>query len=180
MEVSVRLTDELEARKVFMIEVEQSPYLESHLFSTAVSERFPNAVHDIDEAAKCYALERPTACVFHLMRVTEYGLQAIGKLVRVKDDRANWDIVIKKIDAELKKEYKDREFKGLADFLASISAHMNAVKIAWRNRVMHVEKKHTMEEAREIYDATRGLMRYLSENIPTPSKLQAIRGKIGL
>ena len=74
--------------------------------------------------------------------------------------------MIAKIDAELKALYKDRKYKGSADLLASMSSHLHAVKVAWRNRVMHVEKKHTMEEAREIYAATGGLMRYLAENLP--------------
>jgi hypothetical protein len=43
---------------------------------------------------------------------------------------------------------------------------LNAVKVAWRGPTMHIDKKHTMEEARDIYGATAGLMRYLADNLP--------------
>jgi hypothetical protein len=120
----------------------------------------------MDEAAKCLAVERPTACVFHLMRITEYGLQAIARSLGMTDARPNWEPIIAKINVEIKTPYEKRCFKGNTDFLANVSTHVHAVKVAWRNRVMHVEHKHTMEEAREIYGATRGLMRYLAENLP--------------
>lgn len=166
MEVQVRLSDELEARMLFLLNPEEARYFTDSQFTPKVAQRFPGAVFDMDEAGKCYATERPTACVFHLMRVTEFGLHAIGKLIGIEEQRPNWEPIIKKIDAELKADYKDRQFKGSADLLANISTHLHAVKVAWRNRAMHVETKHTTEEAREIYGATRGLMRYLAETLP--------------
>lgn len=166
MEVSVRMNDELQARMLFLMSPEEARYFNNSQFSPKVAERFPNAVFDTEEAGKCYAMERPTACVFHLMRVTEHGLQAIGKLLGIADPRPNWEPIILKIDAELKADYKNRQFKGSADLLANISTHLHAVKVAWRNRAMHIDRKHTSEEAREIYGATCGLMRYLAENLP--------------
>jgi hypothetical protein len=113
------------------------------------------------------------------MRVTEHGLQEIAKRIGIKDPRPNWEPIICKIDSELKKGYKDRQYKGMSDFLANVSAHLNAVKVAWRNRVMHVDTKHTMEEAREIYSATAGLMRYIAENLPNDAGMVAlVRGII--
>jgi hypothetical protein len=151
LDVQLRLNDELRERKVFMLDGKDARYFEAHGFPAMIGERFPQAIYDMEEAGKCLALERATACAFHLMRVTEYGLQALGKKVGIAHERPDWEPVIRKIDAELKKPYAEREYKGMADFLAHASAHLNAVKVAWRNRVMHVERKHTIEEAREIY-----------------------------
>jgi hypothetical protein len=166
VEVQIRLTDELQARMLFLLNPEEARYFDDSQFSPKVAERFPKAVFDMDEAGKCYATERPTACVFHLMRITEFGLHAIAKLLGITDNRPNWEPIIAKIDAELKAPFEKRQFKGSADLLANISTHLHAVKVAWRNRAMHVETKHTPEEAREIYAATRGLMRYLAEHLP--------------
>jgi hypothetical protein len=167
LEVQVRMTDELKARTLFILSAEEAPYFADHHFGPSVAQRFPDALFDMDEAAKCFALERPTACVFHLMRITEHGLRAIGDLLKLEDPLGpNWDQVIKKIGAELKLDYKDRKFKGQADLLSHISTHLHAVKVAWRDPTMHVDKKHTTQEAREIYNATCGLMRYLAENLP--------------
>lgn len=135
------------------------------MFGDDVMEAFPEICFDVDEAGKCYSLRRPTACVFHLMRVMECGLQAIGKQLGMDDPKPNWEPILKKIDAEIKKKHEDREFKGQTDFLASISAHMHAVKVAWRNRVMHFGEKKTQEEAFTIFHATRGLMQALASGI---------------
>lgn len=180
MEVHIRMVDELKSRNLYAIEREKAEYLKSNQFPSVVAERFSDAVFDMNEAAKCYAFDRSTACVFHLMRVTEHGLHAIAKALEIKDERPNWDPIIKKIDAELKAEYKDRKYKGSADFLAHMSTHTHAVKVAWRNRVMHVEKKHTPEEARDIFNATVGFMRYLAEELPKkrPGIVQSIRDMI--
>ena len=40
--------------------------------------KFPEITMDIEEAAKCFALSRFTATVFHLMRVMELGVQKLG------------------------------------------------------------------------------------------------------
>lgn len=166
LEVCTRLRDELEARKLYMVSVERTAYLSSNQFAAVVSERFPEAIQDMGEAAKCFAFERPTACIFHLMRVTEVGLNAFADLLEIPDHNPTWEPIIRKIDAELKANYKDRKYKGDQDFLANSSTHLHAVKVAWRNKTMHVEKINTMEHAKEIYDATCGFMRYLAENFP--------------
>jgi hypothetical protein len=150
--------------------------------SPLVGERFPDAIDDMNEAAKCFAFERPTACIFHLMRVTEYGINEIADFLLMEDHSPTWEPIIRKIDAELKLDYKDRKFKGNQDVLANMSTHLHAVKVAWRNKTMHVEKINTMEHAKEIYDATCGLMRYLAENLPAKKLgvVQSIRGELGV
>jgi len=50
----------------------------------AVVERYPNAIYDIEEAESCLALDRPTAAVFHFMRIMERGIQQIGSALGVK------------------------------------------------------------------------------------------------
>jgi hypothetical protein len=65
-----RIIDELSSRTFLSI-----PSLRAELFDNptpfgdAVASRFPDASYDIGEAAKCYALNRHTGAVFHLMRV---------------------------------------------------------------------------------------------------------------
>lgn len=182
MEVSTRLIDELESRKFYAVTAERNSYVSGNQFSASVGERFPDAIPDMDEAARCFAFERPTACIFHLMRVTEVGINAIADLLGMKDHNPTWEPIIRKIDAELKADYKERKFKGNQDFLANASTHLHAVKVAWRNKTMHVEKINTMEHAKEIYAATCGLMRYLSEHLPkrNPGIVRSILGTLGV
>ena len=53
-------------------------YLAHSLFGGKVDSAFPSAHHDIGEAGTCYATDRNTACVMHLMRVLELGLSAFA------------------------------------------------------------------------------------------------------
>lgn len=181
MEVSTRLVDELRGRKLYAVSPERDSFLSGTGFPNSVSERFPEAISDMEEAARCFAFERPTACIFHLMRVTEYGLNAIADLLGITDHNPTWEPIIRRIDAELKADYKKRQFKGSQDLLANMSTHLHAVKVAWRNKTMHVEKINTMEHAKEIFNATIGLMRYLVENLPQKKggMVQSIRGLLG-
>ena len=99
----------------------------------------------------------------------------------ITDHNPTWEPIIRKIDAELKAPYDKRQFKGNQDVLANATTHLHAVKVAWRNKTMHVETVNTMEHAKEVYDATRGFMRYLAENLPEKKTgiIQAIRGALG-
>ena len=182
MEISSRLRDELASRKLYLVSSERNAYLTGNQFHASVGTVFPDAIDDMNEAAKCFAFERPTACIFHLMRVTEVGLNAFAALLEIPDHNPTWEPIIRKIDFELKADYKDRKYKGDQTFLANASTHLHAVKVAWRNPTMHVDKVNTMEHAKEIYDATCGLMRYLAENFPqrNPGIVQSIRGKLGV
>ena len=77
------------------------------------------AIPDIIEAGNCYALNRPTACVFHLMRVIPYGMAALTKLLKVKlpkpIDLLEWQAIIDPIDKAVVacKTFRERR-KGFA------------------------------------------------------------------
>lgn len=46
-------------------------------FGERVWRAFPKAIHDIEEAAKCLALNRATACAMHCMRAIDIGLSKL-------------------------------------------------------------------------------------------------------
>lgn len=51
---------------------------------TQVWKQFPTARYDSEQAMACYALNLNTACLSHLMRVTEFGLRGLAKRMNVK------------------------------------------------------------------------------------------------
>lgn len=159
----IRIQDEY--ADVLLLWVEEKDYYQKDdLFDVKVGERFKGASFDIKEAGTCYALGRYTACVFHSMRVIEFGLNAIAKRVGYPDDRPMWEPVLNFINAELGKnrDKMSELFKGDIEFLSGISAHMHAVNLAWRRRVAHVERTYTQEEAKRILDETKNLMQHLA------------------
>ena len=46
-------------------------------FGQDVRGQFPSAIYEMDEASKCLAIGRSTACVFHLMRALEIALKGL-------------------------------------------------------------------------------------------------------
>jgi hypothetical protein len=83
-EIQQRISDEMESALFLYVPQERARYYQqSNLFGPAVPDIFPDAVYDIEEAGKCLATARGTACVFHLMRVMEVLLRHLGKLLKI-------------------------------------------------------------------------------------------------
>lgn len=166
-ELASRFRDDIELQFLFVIAPDDVAYYENAvgLFGAEVVRAFPSAVADLEEAGKCLALDRTTASAFHLMRALEVPIQILAKQLVPDDPKPNWDPVLKKIDAELKKPHSESAFKGQIDFYSHVSAHMHAVKLAWRNRVAHIDPVVPPEKAREIFAATRALLRYLADHL---------------
>lgn len=126
------------------------------LWGSELRGKFPGASKDIDEAAKCLALGRYTAAVFHSMRILEVALRAIRLCLQATNSGRNWGDVLKDIRDERTKRGGAKWPKN--DYFQNISARLDAIKDAWRNTTMHVENVYTEEDASRIFDYTKGLM----------------------
>lgn len=137
------------------------------LFGEDVASVFGTASFDIVEAGKCLAFDRWIAAVFHLSRVAEIVTVTICKRVGYASKKQSFSGALKYIDSnleEVRKHSKDAnpEFEKDFEFYSKVSAQMHAVNDAWRNRVAHMEKKYTEEEAMRIWDTIRVLMQQLA------------------
>ncbi len=173
-EIDSRLQDELSLVRAFVLEPAEQAYFEplSPLFGADFEAKFSSALFDLDEAAKCRALGRPTACVFHLMRLTEIGLKAgaacLGITLPAAGAARNWGIVLKSIkDAiDVRNSAKPPPWHGAdRQFFESTYASLDAVRVAWRNTTMHVENKYTDAEAEHLFVAVKGLMTKLASRM---------------
>jgi hypothetical protein len=170
-ELENRLHDELKIRVFYSIERNKEPFLSDEaLFGENVLKAFPSAAFDIQESAKCLAFERWTSAVFHLSRISEIALVSIGERVGFQSHKPGFGEVLKYMDNQLEKARKDYNnasplFKGDVEFLSSVTAQMHAVNQAWRQRVAHLDKKYTEEEAMRIWHSTKGLMEQVAEKL---------------
>ncbi len=161
-----RLQDELQAQHFFHLDQRDVPlYLDAKPFGPKVAEKFDKATEDVAEAAKCLALQRPTACVFHLMRVMELGVQTLGKKLKVEIDvgTETWHQIllhVNKKTADLPSKTPSQKTKKSA--YAEASAHLQSVRLAWRNEVMHPKQTYTREEALVVFSATKAFMASLA------------------
>lgn len=162
-ELSARVIDELEDRLFLSVPTEQATlYLQtSPPFGEAVTKHFSQTIEDISEGAKCLALDRPTACVFHLMRVMELAVQRFGSELGVKlATEQNWQVILDQVNAAIRKRDPKKDKKAKA--YASVASHLYNVKVAWRNEVMHPKQTYTFEEAKAVFDNVKVFMRELT------------------
>jgi hypothetical protein len=139
-----------------------------------IIERFPRALRDIEEAQKCYALERYAAAVFHSLRVVEWGLVDLGDAIGATDHMRGWNATEKRLAALLKANHGDLapEQRAHRPRLEQLAQAVERLKMAWRNKISHAAETFKMADpdftpaiADEILSATRSFMRTLADSI---------------
>lgn len=167
-----RIHDDFKNTVLIRIPAERaSYYMATSLFGQEVADKFPLAANDIEEAGKCLALGRYTACVFHLMRVMEIGVKFLGRKMQVPlTDEKTWDAILRDLNTKIKGitsgssggKLTGRK-KAKRDKYAAAVAHLTHVKDAWRNRVAHPKDSYTDEQAEEVFRFVKTYMRYLAK-----------------
>jgi hypothetical protein len=161
MEALSRLCDELQSTHMVIIDRRYATAfaVSSSPFGHDVESKFPKASEDIVEAAKCLAFQRPTATVFHLMRVMEIAVQGLFSKILAKGtiDRP-WGMLLSDIAAAIAL----LPTKAERDAWSEVKSLLYHVKQAWRNDVMHPKQTYTQQEAESIFLAVKAFMASLA------------------
>lgn len=140
-----------------------------------ILKRFPDAVTDVEEARRCFALERYPAAVFHSCQIIEIGLLDLGKFLSITDPRSGFSAVASKLAKIVKTEHDkltpfERQHFNLIEQLQTL---VEALKNGWRNKISHAQGRLCLDSsefrrdtAEEILLATRAFMRRLAEELP--------------
>jgi hypothetical protein len=137
-------------------------------FGEQVLDNFSGASFDITEACHCYFSDASTACVFHLMRVLEIGLGALGNVFGVSLAHTNWAPALDQIESKIREMHKDPTWKVLPDckeqqeFYAQAASHFGILKDAWRNYTAHARGQYADKDARLILENVRVFMQKLA------------------
>lgn len=135
-------------------------YDQQSLFGQSVVNRFPRIQFDMVEAGNCFAMGRGTACVFHLMRIMEIGVQEFGNALGVQIQGFKpWQNILDEINKAIR-ALPSKDPKTIEK--SEASANLYSVKLAWRNDVMHPNDKYTLEEARNLIEQVRIFMGQLA------------------
>lgn len=139
-----------------------------------VWKQFPSAKEDVQEAVNCYALGCNTACVFHLMRVAEYGLRALAREQKIKLPKgrplewADWQEIIaalnKKVELIANKKRGPARDAALEFYRATIG-QFSAFKDVYRNNVMHSRDSYDEHKAASVLSHVSEFMTILSGKI---------------
>lgn len=128
---------------------------------------FPSTIPEIEEAAKCFALDRYTASVFHCMRALEPAIYSMAAALSVPVTNPNWHHVITNIETAVNlinlKENPDKVF------YAEAAVHFRFLKEAWRNHTMHLRNRYDESSARKVLSNVKDFIEHLSTKLAEPS-----------
>lgn len=118
---------------------------------------------NLEEASKCLALDRGSACVFHLMCALDKSLEKYCRRLQVRYKSTwDWKEILRRIFARIDRfSQRTKRQLNIREQHLSCYTHLNAVRAAWRNPTMHSRRSYTPEEALDVFSATRAFMRDL-------------------
>jgi len=162
-EVLHRMMDELETQLVLAIANSKACYFDdsTDVFPASAREAFPSAEYDMDEASKCFALERHTACVFHSMCVLEVGLNTLSRALDLPVGKT-WNMSLDQIEKEIRSRSvrtHGEVWKTDEPFYSEAATHFRFVKNSWRNYVAHGKEHYDEERAGKILRSVGDFMR---------------------
>jgi hypothetical protein len=163
--IATLLEDELSTRACFFMNSDDAElWSRNKPWDDDISDKFPSTDFELEEYAKCFAVGRYTASVFHLMRLLEIGLSALAESIGADPANRNWEQILQGIKKKLDENsgLKPPDWKKTEQRYSEISAHFRNLKNAWRNYVMHVHEKYDRERAEEIFVHVRAVMRMLA------------------
>lgn len=149
----------------------------SALFGDGVFVKFEAARQDLVDAGNCLAMSLPTACVFHLMRVGEYGLRKLAKKLRVRlthtgkgspIEYADWGKLIAAVRnkiAEARKLPAGPRRQARLEAYSNAADHCEYMKDIWRNNVAHARKSYKESEAIAAFERVRYFMVFLEKHV---------------
>lgn len=156
----MNFSTQMSSRLVLVLGSKHSHYLTSDEppFGKDVEDVFPTASEEISEAAKCLALNRPTAVVFHLMRAMELAVQKLAESIGVTKVEKVWGNLLSDIESAIKQMPKGK----VKDAWSASHAHLYHVKQAWRNDTMHPKTTYTEAQAQTVFYAVKSFMEHLA------------------
>lgn len=169
---------EAHSRTFVFTRKESSSFIDNPaFFGEDVKRVFLPASSDICEVGNCLAVESPTAAVFHLMRVAEYGLRALAKKLHVRlthgglrqpVEFADWEKVITGIKNEITKARAlnpGHKRQAKLEMYSDAADHCAYMKDIFRNNISHTRKPYTLPEALSVTGRVRDFMVFLATRL---------------
>ena len=167
-EVIQTIEDDLQIKTIYVVPYSKADFLNhcAKMFTDTVREYFSSIELDIKEACLCFALNRHTASVFHLMRILEVGLYAMGESLGLAV-HTNWHNALDQIEKEIKRRNIDPtdDWKVDRAFYEEASTHFRMIKGPWRNYTMHGNSHYDEPQARDIFASVAPFMSHIAKRL---------------
>jgi len=138
------------------------------LEDSLISKKFEEAWKEFQSAGRCYAYGENTACIFHLMRITDFCLRKVADSLGISYDSHNWHGIGDKITKEMEKKYQTKtdEWKQKEPFYAEILTDINAIGRGHRNPALHeLEKQYDEREANYMLTVIEGFATHVATRL---------------
>src|ERR1039458_206869 len=142
-ELRERLEDDLQAVVFLGLSLDESRLYKEPLKDwQEVMSRFSRVRHDVEESSKCFALQRYSAAIFHVLLVAEYGIIKVAELFGVAGDKPGWGALdrLQRINDQKRKDKSPLEQEH-AKFLENLLPLATAIKDSWRHKISHIDNK---------------------------------------
>jgi hypothetical protein len=157
-------TAELGSMSCYMLTSERVKFYSddaSQFVSNDALVAFPSSRYDLTEAGKCFATERFTASVTHLMKVAEWPLISFASYAKVPEsERRNWNTALNQIHSKITK--KEEPFNSFSktdeEYFIGLEGFLRSAKTAWRNPSSHIPRIYIESQARSLFEVIRILM----------------------
>jgi hypothetical protein len=163
------LQAELRSIKFKAIPKEKNRYCDpAWLTDSAMFTKFPDSVDELQRAGRCFAYGENTACVFHLMRVTDFYLRKVADSLNITYDASNWHGIGEKIRGKMEQKYQSKtdEWRAREPLYAEILTDIQAIGRGHRNPSLHeLEKKYDERETAYILGVIQGFARHVAEKL---------------
>jgi len=167
------VNDEIANIVLLAVPTDKKPYYtaEKGILSDEVLTKFPSIATESEEARKCYSLGRPTASVFHSMRILEVGLISLAKELTVQWEHTNWEQLIRQIEDKTRKigPTSGQLWREDLKFYSEAALQFRHFKDAWRNHVMHIRDSYNEDSALLILQSVNAFMTHLSSRLSETS-----------
>ncbi|CAM8667928.1 hypothetical protein [Sphingobium sp.] len=160
-DVASRFCDEAKSTQFFAFANSNSAYHfnEESPFGNEVSDCFPDALFDIEEAAKCFSLSRYTACVYHVMRAAENAVAVLAERLGATYQSKNGETLSwGKLTSNIKAKIDEMERGTDQDDLLRAYMLLHSCNRAYRTKTAHPGIKYTQEEADTVLRSTKSFM----------------------
>jgi hypothetical protein len=174
-------TSELESRLFMLVLPHRVGYWHSQVWDgppffgeqigtllSTLEDGFRDAFYDATEAGNCFAYARFTACVYHLMRVAEYGLVGVARAAQVDEEKISkgWDHCIQGIEEAIKRISSTKptiDWQDQVKRYSDVCAWFTTIKNGWRNPVSHIPRTYSEETASGMFSAVLTLFQHLRQ-----------------
>jgi len=140
-----RFYDELEEIRFFFVKSDRLSWFENtEAAGDQFKAKFPKANTELIEAGNCFALDRYTACVFHLTRALEIVLSSLHRALNIPDEndpRNNtWGRKLNRISEKIDSNDKTPPpgWSNDANFYKKVYALLEAVRTPLRDDTVHI------------------------------------------